>query len=779
VADWLRSVTGRVPTLLVLDDLHWATRPTLQLLRHLVHVLDAVPLLIVAAYRDTEARSRVGLEEVLGDLHRVAGIERTSLAGITAGEVVELLESGTRRTLAPSARALARAVRAETGGNPFFARQFLRHLIDNGTLITDPHGRWTVETVTEPFGVPAGVREVMARRLGRMSEETLRVLEVAAVVGTEFELSVVAAALDADEDTVLAGLEDAVAARLIVEVAPYRFRFAHALVGSSILDGMARARRNRMHRKVAEAIERVHADTLEEHFTVLARQYSEAAASADADRAVDYAIRAGEAARLRLAHEEASACYQLAVDLLSRHHAPDEHRRRQLLVRLGEEQRLAGDPAHRATLLEATRLAVAAGDAELAAEAALANRRARIGVVALADVERVDALEATVALQPGADSPTLARLLAHLAFELAESGDWPRRLALSDRAWSMARRLDDPATLAEVLILRGDTIARPDTLAERLTLAEKGLALAEQAGDPALTVGALLSGIICGFESGRVDLVDEWLDRALRLTEQLSQPSLRWQVMQQRVKQLTITGRFAEASVAAGETFELGQEASDDDAPLVFTVEHFVLSTFQGRWEEVEPLIGSMVVADVQIPALLAAQARLRAEAGDIEAGRGLLEKALVDGLDWLPDDPSRLTLAALVALTAYLLDMPEAAGPMIPVLEPYHEQVAADRTVCGGSVAHYLGLACLTLGELDDAERWLSEAIDIHRRMGARPFMAFTQYDLARTLDERGWPGDRPRLRVLVDEARATAEELGMPVLARDAALLAERNPL
>jgi hypothetical protein len=173
VADWLRSVTGVVPLLLVLDDLHWATRPTLQLLRHLVNVVDPAPLMVVAVYRDTESGRRRSLDELLADLYRVPDVERLTLAGLSAGDVVDLLEAATGRPLAPSARAVARAIRAETAGNPFFARQFLRHLIDNGTLVTDDQARWTVVEITEPLGVPEGVREVMARRLGRLSDDAL------------------------------------------------------------------------------------------------------------------------------------------------------------------------------------------------------------------------------------------------------------------------------------------------------------------------------------------------------------------------------------------------------------------------------------------------------------------------------------------------------------------------------------------------------------------------------------------------------------------------------
>jgi class 3 adenylate cyclase/predicted Ser/Thr protein kinase len=450
VADWLRSVTGITPLLLVLDDLHWATRPTLHLLRHLVHALDAVPLLVVGTYRDTESGRRRSLDELLADLYRLPGVERMALEGLTADDVVELLRTATGRPLAPSARTVARALRAETGGNPFFVRQFLRHLIDNRTLVTDAQGRWTVVEVTEPFGVPEGVREVMARRLGRLSEDATRALEVAAVAGNDFELPVLTAALDADEDTVLAGLEEAIDARLVMETAPFSFRFVHTLIRTSILDGLARARTARLHRAVAEAVEAVHGDGLDAHLTQLARHYAEAGDPDDAGRAVGYAVRAGESALARSAYEEGAGCFALAVELIDQQEHSDQPERTRLLLRLGEAQWLAGDPSHRVTLLEAGRAALARRDADAAARAALACRRAQPDLVTAPDREVLALVEGAVDLQSGRDGPILARLLAQLGFELVAPDDRSRRVALSDRALAMARRGDDPATTAEI-----------------------------------------------------------------------------------------------------------------------------------------------------------------------------------------------------------------------------------------------------------------------------------------------------------------------------------------
>ncbi|MGH9118966.1 MAG: serine/threonine-protein kinase PknK [Acidimicrobiales bacterium] len=771
VADWLRSITSVIPLLLVLDDLHWATRPTLQLLRHLVQVLDPAPLLVVGTYRDTESGRRRSLDELLTDLYRLPGVERTTLDGLSTGDVVELLALATGRELAPAARAVARAVRAETGGNPFLARQFLRHLIDTGTLTTDDHARWTVLEVAEPLGIPEGVREVMARRLGRLSDDARQAIEVAAVAGNEFELPVLTAALEVDEDTVLTGLEEAVGARLLTETGPFRFRFVHALIRSSIIDGLARARRSRLHRRVAQALESVHADDLDGYLTELAGHYAEAATRSDDDRAVGYAVRAGEAAVERLAYEEAANCFRLAVELTAAHEQPDESEHTRLLLLLGEAQRLAGDPVHRETLLQAGRLGLARRDAAVVAAAALANRRVRLGPVAVADQERLALLEAAVDLQSGHEGPVLARLLAQLGFELTAAGEWSRRVALSDRAVAMARRLGDPATLADVLVLRSDTIDQPSTLDERLRLADEQIERLVPFSEPALLVLALLQGVAAGFEAGRLELVDERLDRAERLAVDLGHPVAGWQVKVQRTKRLTLAGRLTEAGELAGAAFQLGQAAGQPDAPLVFAIQHLALSSFQRRSAEGLPLLAEAVTEFRDHPALLAIEAKVLHDVGRVDEARVRLEQAVAEGLGWLPSDGNRLSMAAVVAVGAQRLGLPEAAELVVPVLEPFGGQIVADRATVLGSVAHFLGLAALARGRLDEAEARLMEAIDVHRRLGAPVLLASAQSDLARVLAERGWPGDRTRRARLVDEAMTTAAELGLDRLGADLA--------
>ncbi|MGH9283962.1 MAG: hypothetical protein ACRD0S_13625, partial [Acidimicrobiales bacterium] len=186
----------------------------------------------------------------------------------------------------------------------------------------------------------------------------------------------------------------------------------------------------------------------------LAHHFARAAPGGDPAKAVDYATRAGDRALALLAHDEAVSYYTQALELLDLPGVvPDEARRCDLLISLGEAQRRAGERAHRRTLLDAARLAQTRGDADGLARAALANNRGIFSVSDAVDAERVAVLEAALdSLGPGSGA-LRPQLLATLASELTFSPDYDRRCALGAEAVAAARRLGDPATLARVLAL--------------------------------------------------------------------------------------------------------------------------------------------------------------------------------------------------------------------------------------------------------------------------------------------------------------------------------------
>ena len=132
VTAWLAAASADDPVLLVLDDLQWATKPTLLLLRHLLRSADRMRLLVLGTYRDTELHPDHPLTELLADLRRQSEVDRLSLSGLDQGEVATFMAEAAGHDMDEDGLALARTIHGETEGNPFFVREIIRHLAESG-----------------------------------------------------------------------------------------------------------------------------------------------------------------------------------------------------------------------------------------------------------------------------------------------------------------------------------------------------------------------------------------------------------------------------------------------------------------------------------------------------------------------------------------------------------------------------------------------------------------------------------------------------------------------
>ena len=217
-------LAAQSPLLLMIDDLHWADRSSLLLARRLAQATALGRVLMLGTFRDTELSERHPLSLVLADLERERPLQRIRLLGLRDEEVAELVGAHGQGLEADTVR----AIREETHGNPLFVKQLLRHLEEEGQS-TRPEGG---------FGLSAGLRDVIARRVAHLPEEAGRVLRVAALIGRDFEIGVVEGVVDLDEDELLDLLDAAVRAGILVEVAstPGRYSFVHALLRTALED---------------------------------------------------------------------------------------------------------------------------------------------------------------------------------------------------------------------------------------------------------------------------------------------------------------------------------------------------------------------------------------------------------------------------------------------------------------------------------------------------------------------------------------------------------------
>ena len=257
-AGLLAHIAAEVTLVLVLDDLHWADRPTLQLLQHAIRKLTDARLLILGTYRDTDLARTHPMADTLADLRRAGMVERLALRGLAEDDVLRMVAS-TEEPL-PAELELATALWSETEGSPLFVREILRHLEETEAVIrTD--GGWRPQRRIDQLGIPDGVREVIGRRLNRLSDEANAVLHVGAVLGREFDLDVLERVSGMSTDALLDAVDDACASGILSE-APGgvgRYSFTHALVRRALYDELSLSRRVRLDRRVGEALDELHA----------------------------------------------------------------------------------------------------------------------------------------------------------------------------------------------------------------------------------------------------------------------------------------------------------------------------------------------------------------------------------------------------------------------------------------------------------------------------------------------------------------------------------------
>ena len=331
------------PVLLVLDDLHWADRPTLQLLQHMMRTRTSSPLLLLGTYRETDLSRTRPLAESLADFRRERAFERVALEGLAEEEIFALLERAATHDVGGAGRALARALSRTTDGNPFFIEQILGSLIETGRL-AHLEGRWVLDARVEELGIPEGVIEAIGRRLSRLSESCNKALAAASVLGRDFEVDILTRVLERDPDEVLAAIEEALKVGLVREL-PARGHaactFSHALVQQALYEELSLARKQRLHLKAADAIEQTRAAGIEPYVTSLARHFRAAGAAADPEKAIDYSMRALEAASRVAAYEEGIGHGEAAMELIEDYGTAPERRAR-LHERLGDLHYVAG-----------------------------------------------------------------------------------------------------------------------------------------------------------------------------------------------------------------------------------------------------------------------------------------------------------------------------------------------------------------------------------------------------------------------------------------------------
>lgn len=754
VARFLADAADEQPLLVTLDDVHAADEASLLLLRFLGTALGKAGVLLVASYRETEQRVRE-LGEAFAELARVG--RRIPLRGLTSADIEAYVATvtGSRPT-----RTVVTRLHEITGGNPFFAGEIVRLLAAETPLKT------LDERIKDPFlRIPEEIRTLIRRRVATLPTEAVRILRIAAVIGREFDLLLLERTSRLTPARLLDVLGEAIAVGVTVEATPRRYAFAHELVRETLYDDLPSGRRLELHRDVGRLLKSVYAEDLDPHLSEVARHLYLAAPLGDAGEALEHLILAGDRAAALLAYEEAAIHYHRALALLPVSAAL----RGELLLRLGDAQWRSGDGSAARTTFEAAidsgrRL----GNGELLARAALGYVTALGGFLLYARFEvggtGVGLLEEALAALPADDSSLHAQLLAHLALEMWSSNEpVDRRVAVSEAAIEMARRLGDSEALVTALHARHWALTTPGMTHERLAHTEEMLRVAKETVNAESEFLAHNARFHCFLELCDRRGMDAESQAMTELAERLQQPFYRWHSVCLRTLRATLDGRFAEAERLAEEALEHGRLRQSEYATYVFRyAQLFAIRWAEGRLDELWPEIQDHAERYPWIPRWRDAFAA--AALTDERLARRELELHARDDFAGLPRDGLWILHLCGLAEACVVARDTERGRTLFELLLPHADDNAVSYTQQPfGPVALRLGQLAALLGRWKDAERLFTGALARCELLGAPAIRARVLREHAEALRSRGEPADRARWESMHDEAARLADALGI----------------
>lgn len=750
VARFLARAAEQVPIVLVIDNLHWADAPSLSLLEFASQELARSRVMLVGTYRDTEVSRKKPLLRTLGELGRDAGNERLRLGGLPLDAIAALAEQMLGGNLPEPQLA---AIYQQTDGNPLFATELIRVL-----------GEESADSGVQPVAIriPDGVRETIGRRLTRLPDAANDLLAVAAVLGRRFAAREVATTADVDLKRVLEALQPAVDTGIVAEIPdkPGRYLFTHALIRETLYEETATLERMRLHAAAADALVALNRADPDSVLSRIAHHYHESAALGQADRAVEFGMRAAQRAARVHAYEEALLHYERVIEAARLCGDPDDPRLARAIVLKGATLKDLGNVVESIdALFEAITHIRGLDDTALFVDVVMllavsTSHASQQHIVPLIR-QVLDALD-------DGDTPAHAKALATLAFVSRTTSTNADIRSLTDRALAMARRLGDARVLCacfqlSAMALRG----HPQLLDARLELGSEHVRVAREAGLDDRLAEALHWQALSLLEAGTLDELEALLDEFDTL--KLARLGLHeYHLHSCRVTLALLRGEWDGLAERIETLHELGCKTRRDDAEGVYGAQMFTLNRDRGRLPGYAGVVQGLLdggAARSWKPGLML----MCSELGFDDEARRLLAQVLGGDGSTLQRDEMYVTCLVFCAQTCYRLGETDRAAQVYELLQPWAGQVANHPTaVCFGSTDLYLAMLATTAGHPEAAAHF-EAALALNRAMRAWPVLARTQYAFGAWLQARDIDDDRDRGRDLLRDAEQLASRLGM----------------
>jgi DNA-binding CsgD family transcriptional regulator len=745
--------------LVVLEDLQWADRTSLLLLRHLAGELARSRLLVVATFREpTDAP----LADLLPALLRTGGTRPIRLTGLSRQDIAQWLR---RLETGGDVDGLADRLREGTGGNPLFVRM----LVERGPSALDGGLR----------GFPE-LRHLVLAHLGGLGEPARELLDAASVLGERIDPPVLAEVTGLSAAEVGTVLDQAVA-RGVLASAPdvAGLSFAHALVRDAVYDELAPSRRMALHERAARALERSGPGAA--CAGQIASHWQRSSGPGWAAHCVRWAREAARSATALLAYDEAARFTVLALRAAEADTAQAGTAgvglRAEVTLDAARAEFVAGHiEASLAHCQAAARLAEDAGRRDILAAAALV-------ITGMGDPETTAAVDTLCAKAiravPAEDTALRARLRARQAIVAAETGAGNRARVLSAEALALAEHSDDPYALLDGIHARHLSLCAPQFLAERRELAARACQVAHRARQPLAELWGHVWLVDAAFQAGDLAAVDDELGRIEQFAAYRKHGLAWWHLHRLRATRAALVGELG----AAVEHNEAARAvAAQIGAVSTAGMYYAFLNQLAQLRGTIDPETGQAALTMLQqvpgIPLVRVFNPQIHALLGDHDLARAMFEefRHMPGTVEIGPRWAALLTQIGAVALLLDDTDTADRVYQELSELAPSYMADGSGAVFCGGSGQRIAGDLALATGRVDEAIRGYTDAIDMNARIGARPFLALSRLGLAKALVANGNGGDLPTARALVTEAAAEFRRLDLPGPLADADALLTR---
>ena len=753
----LLHVADDAPRVVILEDAHWADEASIDLLVFLAAELAHVPVLVAVTARSTAPSSEAWSKASA----RLGPCERIELAGLKEAEVEDYVAEVTGLDLPPE---IHRTVYAKCGGNPLFLQETAR-------LISAVASRGGISALrAEDIRVPGVAKDVLRERLSGLSWATCEVLEVACVVGQEFELPVLQTALGVAAEALLVRVDEAIAARLIgPRSRAGTYAFSHDTIREALYEELSTTRRVELHFRVGEALEGRSAGDF--GIKDLAYHYYHALPRSEPARVVHYARAAGTAAMRGFAYEEASQFFGWGIEAQRFEGDADARKRCEMLLSYATAVRMTGRVGRaRKAVAEAIAIARQQGLADLLLEAA--NRlRATVQMALIPDQLALDALEDAAKLATSDQRSLRIHVLGKLACIPPYSLSTAQSQELSARAVELARASGDPDDLAVALTSRLHVLSGPDHIDEVLHVADEIIRL-----NPLLQGEIQLTRYHALLHRGDMPAAEDALETFGAIARGLKRPEALWHLQRLRGQHALVCGDYERSEAIVNDLLAQGRRLR-----LNYVEMHLVLHAIAGTYDRVglaqAPSASwrSQLEWASAIPSFQAHWVRFLVETGRHDDARKALAELAQGGFAKLTRDLGYLNALAHLSIAAVELHERDHAQALYDLMKPYpHHNTPNGFAHYLGSTSYFLGILARSLGSIGPAIRHFEDAVAMNDRLGCIPQLARTQFALADALVAAG--DGSGRARALLATAGDTAKRLQLGPLTVQVARAVER---